>query len=959
MGLVGALTNISADENGTVELDEDWYTLGTSATVTVTDSDEDVAIDQTQVITNGDLIGGGDLTSMAAFASVSFALTNAPLVGTPELFLGAGGVKGAAIVSTDLVIIAQTNANGFITIQTGSGGFTGGDLFVEYGQGIFDTVEVTVTSTSSDVGITVNPSEVDADSDPAADTGIFEIAINLVEGDDAVSSSTTLTLGVRNGDVITVKYKDLTDSDGTERTRTATARVEINDTIITNVLPTHETATQIRQPDFSGSLNDTESGVDVDRVYIIFDGDLDGILQVGELTGDPVFDEASENFIGTKLEDGTITSDDLDDVITDVLPEDGREIYGPDSTDPTTNAAVVDFDFNPPENIPFGIGGGTVADPDGPIDFFFVVFDVSGNVTVSDSDDDTPLLNEPHIVRVDALGPVIQNTDDRACIQCEYRTGEKWDAVDEEVDNNKRDWIRIIVSEKLDPASVSASDFTVDGLTPLDAIVFSDQQELDPIVAPADEEETLRHLPSVFIQLASRLDYNGEPVVDLSSTASIADIAGNVTSKALHPTIEDDDKIAQDKVEPSFTITLSNGSGGDDLTKDDIDIAITSTEQILGNLPQVELFNEAGVNFRDLAGVTPTGVPNEWEVTYSELGADPDGDISVVISGTDVNGNTGDEGDTDTEDSDAIVFELDRTIAAPAFFPTEDPLEPDFDTEIDDTSPVVTSTFGEDVTILEALFEEEGGAEIDVTAQVFSSDDEKWVYAASGLMIDGQYRFTITAEDDAGNEGNAEDTTFTVVERELIEVPLSSGQNLISVPGTPTNGDINSAGFPDDVSSVITYDPFAAGGPWLVATRGADGSLSGSLTTIDASHAYWVETNSFAPIEIDIPPQDFTALVDSAIPVVAGWNLVPVRSLTDEQPDNAPDDICGTGVGTGVAGCVVADRYFGSVDWITAFTFVTQTKTWVKLLPNQIPADTVGIGKGYWLYAAGAGTLVP
>ena len=953
MGLVGTLTGISADEDGSVALDEAWYTLGATATVTVTDADEDVALDQTQIIGDSGLLGGGRLTALGAFDSTSFALLNPPLVGTPDLFLGAGGVKGAAIVSTELVIIAQTNATGYIAIQAGANGFTGGDLFVEYGQGIADTVNITVTSTSSKTGITVTADEVDDDSVAAVGTGIFERVINLVEGGDDVSSSTTFTLGVRNGDTITVEYTDANDVAGNETDRKVTAKVETNVTIITNVFPSNETSTQLRRPDFSASLSDTESGVDDDNIYILVDADDDAtITGVGSLLPEIIVGTPNVNYIPTLLAAGTVTAGDLEAIVT--ANGLGREVFAPDDT--TGSGTVVDIDFVPPRDIPFGAGGATeVNDAEHDLEWLVVVYDVAGNVTFSDSDPDSENdlgldgavgggddgaqlggVAEPHIIRVDSVGPAI------VCGACEYRTGEKWDAEDEEIDSNKRSWIRIIASEKLDPNSVSAADFLVDGLTPLSATVFPDQQ---------DEAGAL---PSIFVEMASDLDYDATPEIDLSINARFADVAGNVTTNALHATIDDD---AVDRIDPSFTVTISGGSGGDDLTKGDIDIDITATEPIAGNLPTVQLFNEAATLIRALGGVQPTGKPNEWEITFTATGADPDGDISVVVNGTDQNGNLGGEGENNPDDPDANVFELDTTDPTATFIPVSG--VEDFDTEVDDTSPVITATYTEDVTVVEALFEEEGGSETDVTDQMFSSDDEKWVYAARDLAIDGEYTFTITVVDDAGNEGDAQDTTFTVVERELVEVALNSGNNLISLPSTPADGDINNVGFPDGVSSIITYDPFAVGGPWLVATRGAEGDFSGSLTTIDAGHAYWVESSSFAPIEVDIPAQDFNALVDSAIPIVAGWNLVPVRSLTDQQPDNDPDAICGAGVGTGVAGCLQADRYFGSVNWITAYTFVTQGKTWVKLLPDQLPADTVGIGKGYWLYAAQAGTLVP
>ena len=56
---------------------------------------------------------------------------------------------------------------------------------------------------------------------------------------------------------------------------------------------------------------------------------------------------------------------------------------------------------------------------------------------------------------------------------------------------------------------------------------------------------------------------------------------------------------------------------------------------------------------------------------------------------------------------------------------------------------------------------------------------------------------------------------------------------------------------------------------------------------------------------------------------------------------------------------ISADQYFGSVAWVTAYSFDTATGNWMKVLPRQVPADTVEPKKGYWLFAAQAGVLVP
>jgi hypothetical protein len=51
-----------------------------------------------------------------------------------------------------------------------------------------------------------------------------------------------------------------------------------------------------------------------------------------------------------------------------------------------------------------------------------------------------------------------------------------------------------------------------------------------------------------------------------------------------------------------------------------------------------------------------------------------------------------------------------------------------------------------------------------------------------------------------------------------------------------------------------------------------------------------------------------------------------------------------------------ADTYFGSTDWVTAYTF-TPPSTWSKVVPSTFA--TVTFGNGYWLYVSADGDLVP
>jgi hypothetical protein len=164
-----------------------------------------------------------------------------------------------------------------------------------------------------------------------------------------------------------------------------------------------------------------------------------------------------------------------------------------------------------------------------------------------------------------------------------------------------------------------------------------------------------------------------------------------------------------------------------------------------------------------------------------------------------------------------------------------------------------------------------------------------------------------------------------------------------------------------------------------------------------ANTAYFVRTNNFQELSVLRPPVATAAAAPPpppAISVVAGWNLVPVVSLSIPLP-------------VGVA----ADSYFGTLaagantGWLKAMTFSPLTRTWTSVTPAQKTmyvvgainpctgvalvaaavngqtepcqsgalvgtspfdgADTVAlkapviVGKGYWLYASSAGVIIP
>ena len=864
LAIVGAVAALAAPSaagpvTGTIEFDEDWYTTGSEVEITVTDPDANTTVDQANTIRDANLIGGGNLSALAAFESVNFALTNTPVVGDVDLFFDRAGVKGDPIPAATLSITSLNRDNGFVTLQAGAGGYAGGDFQAEFAQAKVDVVSVTIVSDVDPDGLTLTATEVDAINDDDEFTVIFEVANTTTPG--AVPPK----LNAQNTNEMTATYSDITPTTGTlAKAVTAVANVETSEPTFSSLIPEDGFSTQTKAPNFSGIINDSGgAGIDVSEITIT-------IVDTGSFAPD-------------------VTGSDGDDSVT--------YTFKPDTS--LTENVVHAWNVS--------------------------AADMAGNTGTSDANpdnNDPTEIQDNHTVNVDTENPSIDNAE----------TGRYYDSVDEVEKSDKLDRLVVIFDDDVDGDTISAADFTVDGISPID---------IDTVDAADNEDEDGNPLTGgrVYLTLSEDLAADAEPVVRIAAGGSVSDKAGNsLTSQG-----DDVSTDAVDKIAPTYTVTLDKT-----LTNDELAISVSSNER--GSVPQIRVHNIDGSDkLLDTLVVSATS----WEATFTESGASFEEENSVVVTGFDKNNVEGTEGDAtinvdgDFED-DAIVFE-------------QDTLDPDvtFDAavtagEVFSTAPFITLTFDGKVTVDLAEFGPADGDLVDVTADGrISGDQETWIYKASGLTVDEEYTINVTVTDLAGNEIENANVSFTVEEPEMEEVLLVPGSNLVSLSGSPADSDINAVITLAEVSSVVTYDPVnpdPVTGAWKTATRDSSGSLSGSLSTIDAQHAYWVSTTTFESIEVEVVQLGAGAAIPPSITLVAGWNLVPVVNVSG---DAAGVDV--DGVTDGIQ--LDADAYFGSTSWVTAYTWDTQAEQWVKVLPGTFKQVTVG--KGYWVYVTEDGILVP
>jgi hypothetical protein len=766
---------------------------------------------------------------------------------------------------------------------------------------------------------------------------------------------------VGNGSRITITSDD-------DRT---TVDAEADAPTFDNVSPAHGSATDDLEQVISIDITDALAGVDEDSIRFL----------VSDTEAEPT--DTRSTFGNDRGEDITITKDG--DVVTASVAMDDLE----DAT-------------------------GLSIDDDGETTVYWFVqaSDEAGNMgtTDADTDDDAPD-NQGFSLRVDNKDPVMMDAF----------TGEHWDAnadVDDDDDKgsikgdrrlkvgeylpsgSNAKMIRVEFNEALDGASVDASDFSVtDGSgaeLAIAAVRWFDKANDDE----QDDAPVVRN--SVFIELEESLGGGDTPSVELAGT--VTDAAGNSISNV---TIDSDD--VTDGIAPTATVTMDTT-----LSKEKVVVTVRTDENIRTLEPNLELFisttDDPDTAVAEDANVSiprgsRTAGENEW--TYNLSVASPN-TYSVVVSAEDTSRNRSTTGKEDWTDSGSISFEIDDNLPSPRTDDDDEKLTTvpeDGEMEATLSAPFFieinwgsedeeyTGDSHEDVTLTKAVLDAGEDNERDVIGLASTRDGQRWTVAVDDIGL-GEHTLTFNGEDSLGNTlEDDEELTFTVVARPVFELGLAPGLNLVSIPGDPTNKDINAVfGDHPAVDLVYTRD----GDLWLVAQRDAEsgmfeatGGIS-DLTSIDAQHAYFVRATASVDVGVDISSRGALQVPPSIAVKGNQWNLVPVISLLplEKIPMGSALD---------------ADTYLGTENWTRGFTF--DRGRWMGVVPNaegddathqchnpavstadravqgyetgtcgtEDPnnigqyytedaggkADVVEIGRGYWVWFTKDGTITP
>ena len=439
---------------------------------------------------------------------------------------------------------------------------------------------VRLTDANGDGSVDDNPDTTAVETKPRDDWGHkTQDAASSAKADAAVLAAGT--------GAVTVSYRD---SDGKEQK----LRIEIDRTppSITVDSPAHESSSGDQSPDFSGVIEDADSGL-VDKSFrLVIDNRVDGEGKNNDYVLDmPLATNISGPDAGVTYNlqysgytdalptFGEVTATEMYDLGDDSCDDEDRCFIEAEAYDDGANRGTFDDSIR----LDLQDGGPTdvdTRDKEFEIDFQAFVMDMAGNIGFSDSDPAKPRfikdLGEKdatkriklidlailgyysaHVITLDEKDPVID--DDQTA------TGFYGLDADKKVIPD-RYGVMIVFDGPIAESSVSNDTFTVE----LD----------DKSMASVVDVDVKKNY--VFLKLASELASDATPMIDIANGERVEDMAGNETFGKEVKAFE-----VNDGISPKLTVTFSGGSGSgtgdegpEELTKDKMTVHVSSDEPL-------------------------------------------------------------------------------------------------------------------------------------------------------------------------------------------------------------------------------------------------------------------------------------------------------------------------------------------------------------------------------------------
>ncbi len=738
--------------------------------------------------------------------------------------------------------------------------------------------------------------------------------------DDTVDGAAVL--GVGNGPVV-ISYRD---SDG--QTRTFTIQIDIDPPVINIDSPVHKSRSDDEKPSFVGTISDGDAGLAADTFQLDVDNDPDDTdivmkdLSATVMDGDDGIDRRLE-YKGYNITDGATSKYGVIDPGTwraaDLSTGRGEKTHRSVEADAYANGAPdgefadeieIDFDEAIDEFVAFNDA----------IEFQALVRDLAGNVGFSDSDPAKPRfinnLGEKaddrgtpprvlgvfsnHIVWLDKVDPFILND----------RTATGFYGLDDGAPIRDRSSVMVVFDNPVEGSLIDSGTFTLEDADG-NGIAIADVMVKDQLV---------------FLKLDEELASDATPTLSLTEGREVEDLAGNILSSTEHILEANSERVSSFKVNdgilPVFTLTLSGGSGTgaggegpDKLTKETIDIAIESDEDING-APKVSVvcsnikFNEAdgsslakddkdnvivydlgrfeanrmgydadtdlernggcgsaasdadsAMTFIESSSLSRPG--NNWVYAWRNREL-PDGGLTVVVWGRDRGGfdyyKTGDASPCDAADnscdnygSETAAFTLDTTFNSPLSTDGGD-VQPDPNSDVAEPRPFVLLDFAGERTNVNVTKLMVDGA--DVLGSLDNIGENRFLYWPEALDY-GEHTVEFDARDAADNKPvGGTKFTFKVTQRDPFVLDISAGWNAISFPANPVDTALDAVFTDPAIDRVVGWNPMNSNGAWSIASR-VDGVWTTSmdfapLTDVVIRYGYWVHSMAFIKQSVDL-----------------------------------------------------------------------------------------------------------
>lgn len=872
-----------------------------------------------------------------------------------------GAVSGAVIVSFGYdVDDSFTKDKSMVTLNSASAGDR--RLAIDESGPATDVFEAKVAIFSQSDYSLINTESKNTDNDSGNETG--DVVINIGElnttngltpagesGERTLASRVTaaatalgfidhandkaadfldLIIPARHDDIITVTYRDANPSAAVSES----ARVDLEAPVVTLISPSNNFFTNVATVTMSAEVTDTGAGVDPAFIELAIDSRTTGLsrsaavespiengYRVTAAAAGTISEGTKQWFVGVQDKVGNVPARDIVDSNKRADGTSG-ECGG---TNPACGTGPVGVNEAPAGAAAFGVGTADNA-------FKFTV------------DTRAPTLAGGK------TGVALKNAGVTRGVNVEKE------------DRNKNTWVRAVFNvgdggAPLDASSVTAYDFHVDGIAPLDVKINA--------VTHMDGTQTIAKGTAVYLQVGA-LASDARPMVEL--VGEVMDRAGNTRTEGRLANVNDG-------LAPKLTVTPSA-----EIDKDQVTVTITSDENLQTN-PTVQLTETKPV--KGEAIVSPTAQPVSLQIgaltTWTGTFKNTPGQASiryVTVTANDAAGNTAKKGFA-ANDADFVKFQVDS--AAPTVkFKSASGKDLDTSTAADkpeEGAVWIVMEFDEDehtgdayrkVTVTSITLTNDDTEEIvteDVN-MVFGSEVACDDHAAAAgadpvpqdkcaqrtLAVDlapGMYNIAVTGVDTTGNERSA-NTDFEVVPAKPFKLTLRPGQNFISIPGMPMGdgGNIDTLLADEAISSISTYDrsrELEGESPWLRSTKDLEtGMFSGDITAIEPGKAYFI--NSTASVTLEVKLQGAGELPPT-IPVRQGFNAIGFWSAAGDTEAEI-------------------DLYFGSIGWSVAYSYdPTPGVGWEVIRRGQLDDNDEPLmikqGRGYLVYALYDSVLTP